>query len=99
MENISETSRSHDYTSCILNSLLLMHRNLFDVLFLAECRPSYVSDVMRARLYILDNCLVHTYRDIDADFMRACPPVSDLCQKFQPIKIFNWTPADVRSIA
>lgn len=107
MQNISETlpkiivskpNPDHDATISILNELMRTHRDLFDVFLLLENRPNRVSDVMRARLYIIDNCIVRTYQQIDSDFLRDFPVFKDLTDSFGSPVVRSWTPNDVRGV-
>lgn len=97
-EIVSEPLPNRDYTSDILNKLNLMHREFFDILVLTENRPNHVSPEMRARLYILDNCIVRTMVQIDDDQKRACPVLKELCDRLGHVNYRMWTPHDVRSI-
>lgn len=91
---VSEPLPNKDYTVNVLNALLLMHRSLYDVLFIVENCDSKVSDVMRARFYILDNCLVRTYEQIDSDFSKACPVMADLSKSLGCPVVRTWKPVD-----
>lgn len=95
----SEPLPNRDYTGAILNSMLLLHRDLFDILFLTDNRPNLVSDAMRARLYILDNTVVRTFEEISKDQLKACPVLDDLERSLGSIKIRPWTPDLVRESA
>lgn len=87
LEKIVSQPLNRNYTSLILNQLLLVHRDFFDILVLTDNRNNDVSPSMRARLYILDNIVVRTYEQIRSDSVFDGLP---------SVKVFPWSPSDIR---
>lgn len=97
-EIVSEFNPNRDFTPTVLTGLLNVHRDFFEIIGLAQCRSPNVSDAMLARLFLIDNSIVHTYTEINADLNRACPVLDDLGRSLGSPVVRMWTPNDVQGV-
>lgn len=97
-EIVSEHNPNRDFTPYVLTGLLNVHRDFFEIIGLAQCRSLHVSDAMLARLFLIDNSIVHTYDEINADLNRACPVLADLQASLGSPVVKMWTPNDVQGV-